>query len=115
MIRNSMVIDLGGQEQRLLFDLGTLDNITEITGIDAFAFQVRFNSAKEMIEDVSTVVYAGLLSNSESKNEQLPVDREQVKKWVRRLTMPQLKDVVKTFQSAFVTDASPEGGEDTQP
>lgn len=112
-MENTHTLQLGGKSETLLFDLGALEIISDITGEDAFKFVIR-TDAKGLIEDASRVIYAGLKCYAEYKDQDFVSTVDDVKKLTLRLKISTITEVLQVFQRSYFTDASGEGGADTQ-
>lgn len=117
MPKNYIQVELGGKMRGLKFNLGTLKHIGEITGEDPFAFSVNIKEYAQFMKDLGIIIYAGLLSNAQSKKIEPDFNFEEANRWA--LELENIQDaltIVSGYHSAFqVTPISREGDKDTQP
>ena len=100
------------KQQGLKFNLGTLKHIGVITKADPLDFNVNFSNLAEVYRFVFIVVYAGLLSNADSKNVEPDFSDKDVEKWINEWDLTQAAEVITKFNAAY--QLSGEEGANTQ-
>jgi hypothetical protein len=112
MTKNYIQATLGGQKMGLKFNLGTLKHIGDITGADPLGFSVR---SEFFVQDLTVIVYAGLLSNAQSKKEEPGFTKEDVEGWVSEIeNMGEAVAIVTAFTNAYKVEVSGEETADTR-
>jgi hypothetical protein len=113
---NYLQVQLGGEKRGLKFNLGTLRHIGAITGQDPFAFAINIKEYSNFIEDLGTIIYAGLLSNCDSKKVAPDFSQEDARRWADELdNMSEALSIIAAFHNAFKVEVvSQEGNADTQ-
>lgn len=114
MVQKLITLPLGGEERTLLYGVnGYYEYIAEATKMDPFDWLEKFDKDMEtgrteggrnvlvLTEDTAVMVYAGLNSFLDSKN-QPNVKFETVKKWCNGLSIENTVDI---FRTAFGTSA----------
>jgi hypothetical protein len=112
MSKNYIQAVLGKEKRGLKFNLGTLRHIGDITGTDPLGFSVR---SENFVRDLSVIVYAGMLSNYESKQQDPDFTQKDVDRWVGEIEdMNEAISIVTAFHNAYKVEVSGEEAKDTR-
>lgn len=119
MIDKFLTLQLGGKERTLLYGtMGYFTYIKEATKKEPFEFLKDFDKKREesangtitvLVEDIAVLVYAGLNSYLDSRDEpNIPIDK--VKKWCNALTIKSCTDIC-TYAFGSIGEEESEPGE----
>ena len=108
-----MRLELGGKEQGLKFNMGTLKHLKDITGGDPFSFFIGEDIASQ-IKQIAVILQAALLSNYKSKQIEPDFTPADCERWAEDLGMDEALRVVNTFRAAYMPEVPGEGNTDTR-
>lgn len=114
MNTNAIALEMGGKKRSMLFDFGTFDHLEAITGKEPLEFGFDTNNHKSLRDGAEVLIYAGLLTACDDKGEIADFSREDVRGWVKRLSVGQIIAVINTWGNSKKVEAAGEGGKDTR-
>lgn len=113
-MNNTITLSLGGRHRDMLFNLGTLATIGQVTGTDPFKFNIQLQDFAKFLDEIGTVVYAGLLSSYRKVRKEPDFTIDDCMAWVAEIEdMGEAIKILNAFTSAY--KVSGEGNKDTQP
>lgn len=119
MSKNTLQLEIGGQVRTLRFNMGALVHLNRESPEDPLE-QAGKSSIEIGLEDLSRIVYAGLLADHDSKNIVCEFSQKDVLKWCFDLDFEVVDSIKELFAKAYkkkdvsADAASGEGGADTQ-
>lgn len=121
MQEKTMSVSLGGQERVLMYGtMGYFNYIKEVTKKEPFDWLNEISKSGEennvtmFSEDAAVIIYAGLNSYLDSKDE-ANVPFEKVKKWCNALTADQMAPIIKTSFEAISVPGEAKSQDEAKP
>jgi hypothetical protein len=113
MSKNYIRLEVGGKEQGLKFNMGTLKHLKDITGGDPFSFFIG-EDIEAQIKQVAVILCAAMMANYRSKKQEVDFTLADCELWSEDLSMEEALRVVNTFRAAYMPEVSGEGNDDTR-
>jgi hypothetical protein len=110
MSKTYLSLDIGDKKLGLKYNMGALETIVELTGNDDLGVLVT--------KDLCVNIYAGMIGNAISKDEEPDFTLDTVKKMVKKWDFDEAKrvsEIVTAFIIGAYPQASGEGSSNTQP
>lgn len=82
MIKHSLVLNLGGEDRRLVLNMGSLDHLETITGKDPLTYTAGGTDWKSMKEFVRNIIAVGMITSDQLEGKLTLTSQEDVEKWI---------------------------------
>lgn len=109
-----LTLSHNGATRNLLFDMGILDHIEQITGDDPLNFSFEINKHQSLKYGLQTLIHAAMLNEYQERGAAPDFTAEDVDRLWRSQTMKELIPVINAWGQVKGLEASGEGGADTR-
>lgn len=101
MNKNTIVMEIGGAQRTLRFNIRTMNCLQEITGIDPLQFKAESDTWSEILPYATKIIHAALLAECMCNKQEPDFTADDVQNWINDLNGADLLDVITRYNAMF--------------
>jgi hypothetical protein len=101
MSKRSMILEIGGKERGLSFNVNTLEFLQTELAIDPLAYKAESTAWKDLLPYVVNIIYVAMLSYCKSKKQDVDFTLDQVKEWTGELSGAEISKIATMWNTQF--------------
>jgi hypothetical protein len=96
-----MILEIGGKERGLSFNVNTLEFLQTELAIDPLAYKAESTAWKDLLPYVVNIIYVAMLSYCKSKKQDVDFTLDQVKEWTGELSGAEISKIATMWNTQF--------------